>query len=180
VGSIRALTRAVAGAAVALVLAAGIVAAEASERLRPEVASTGGGSALLDMVVLWLASNFGLQASFEHPELVLAPPGKLARLRYGEEAEDTGDVVAVYSGAEQTIYLGESWDGRTPADLSVVVHEMVHHLQDAAGMRFACPGEREAMAYAAQERWLQMFGQGLASEFAIDPMTLMLRTTCAW
>jgi hypothetical protein len=139
------------------------------------------GTLLLDMIVTWLASRFDLPPSFAHPSLALAPPQKLAELRYGPDASyDNGDVVAVYSDDENTIYLGERWDGRTPAGLSVVVHEMVHHLQNASGMRFACPGEREALAYRAQEEWLQMFGRSLAQEFQIDRATLMLRTPCAY
>jgi hypothetical protein len=150
--------------------------APAAASLAPEE-----GRLLLDMIVTWLASRFDLPASFAHPRLALAPPTKLAELRYGPDAShDIGDVVAVYSDDENTIYLGERWDGRTPAGLSVVVHEMVHHLQNVGGLRFACPGEREALAYRAQEEWLQMFGRSLAQEFQIDEATLMLRTTCAY
>jgi hypothetical protein len=38
-----------------------------------------------------------------------------------------------------------------PRQLSVLVHEMVHHLQASADMRFACPAEREAVAYRAED-----------------------------
>jgi hypothetical protein len=62
--------------------------------------------------------------------------------------------------------------------MSVVVHEMVHHLQNKAGMSFACPAEREQMAYAAQEKWLGLFGLSLRSEFEIDAFTLKVTTTC--
>lgn len=172
--------RSVAAMAVVFLLAAGSASGQVPEQARNGAQEPDGAVELLDMIAVWLASNFELPESFEHPALVLASPDDLARLRYGGPDGDPEEVVAVYSDVEQTIYLGEDWDGRTPAGLSVVVHEMVHHLQDAAEMRFACPGEREALAYEAQERWLQLFGTSLAREFAIDPMTLMLRSSCAY
>ena len=55
---------------------------------------------------------------------------------------------------------------------------MVHHLQSAADMRFACPGEREAVAYRAQDAWLSLFGESLESAFGIDAATLLVGTAC--
>jgi hypothetical protein len=42
------------------------------------------------------------------------------------------EAVAVYDDLTKTIFLPHSWKGETPADLSVLVHEMVHHLQNNA------------------------------------------------
>lgn len=154
---------------------------EAGQDTLPVAMAPGAAQPLLDMVVAWLTSNFDLPASFDHPALAVASPERLALMRYGPDAPyDPGEVVALYKEDERTIYLGEAWDGRTPADLSVIVHEMVHHLQSREGMRFACAGEREILAYRAQEEWLALFGQSLAEDFQIDPVTLMLRTTCAY
>jgi hypothetical protein len=60
----------------------------------------------------------------------------------------------------------------------VLLHELVHHLQDASNQRYECPAAREQLAYAAQEKWLALFGQSLESEFDIDPFTLKVSTTC--
>jgi len=136
---------------------------------------------LLDTIALWLARNFDLPLPDAPPRLVLAPPATLVALRYGPgSAVAPGDVVAVYLDAESAIYLADDWTGSTPADLSVVVHEMVHHLQSSTGMRFACPGAREEPAYRAQDAWLALFGESLESAFEIDAMTLMLHTTCGY
>jgi hypothetical protein len=89
-----------------------------------------------------------------------------------------GEVVAVYDDVSDTIYLAHGWTGHTPAGLSVIVHEMFHHLQHEAGSTYACPEEREREAFAAQERWLAEFGTNLETEFGIDPFTLLVRTNC--
>ena len=55
---------------------------------------------------------------------------------------------------------------------------MVHHLQNAAGLKYECPQAREQQAYAAQQRWLGLFGSDLRKEFELDAMTLLVRTRC--
>jgi len=92
--------------------------------------------------------------------------------------EGGSEIVAVYEDATQTIFLPEGWAGASPAEMSVLVHEMVHHLQGNAKLGYACPQEREKLAYAAQQRWLGLFGRTLSSEFEIDPFTLLVRTGC--
>ena len=59
-------------------------------------------------------------------------------------AAQAREVVAVYHDATRTIFLSDAWTGASPADLSVLVHEMVHHLQNLAGLRYECPAAREA------------------------------------
>ena len=90
------------------------------------------------------------------------------------------EVVAVYDDRSKTIFLPDTWTGETPADLSVLVHEMVHHLQNSAHVTYECPGARERLAYAAQDKWLKLFGRDLTSEFDIDAFTLKVTTTCGF
>lgn len=134
---------------------------------------------LLFTVMLWLAANFDLAVSAEPPALVTVPDAELVAMRYGAgTAVRPGEVVAVYDDSGRTIYLSDNWTGSTPAELSVLVHEMVHHLQSASDMRFACPAEREVVAFRAQEAWLGLFGESLESAFGIDAATLLVGTVC--
>lgn len=133
---------------------------------------------VLETIGLWLAANYDLPLA-QPPALVTAPAIELVTMRYGAgSAVSSPEVVAVYDEGVNTIFLTAGWTGRTPAELSVLVHEMVHHLQAAAEMRFACPGEREALAYRAQDAWLRLFGTDLKSTFSIDPATLLVATVC--
>jgi hypothetical protein len=88
------------------------------------------------------------------------------------------DVNAIYDDHTRTIYLLEHWSSARPADVSVLVHEMVHHLQNLAGEEFMCPQEREKDAYKAQRTWLSLFNRTLEQEFNVDPMTVLVRTNC--
>lgn len=134
---------------------------------------------LLIAIVTWLSVNLGLPPDYDLPKVSRLPNTELAEFHYrGVEPSKRRKVVAVYHDATETILLSDSWTGRSPADLSVVVHEMVHHLQKRSNLRFECATAREKQAYAAQEAWLRLFGRNLGSEFNIDKMTLKLATTC--
>jgi hypothetical protein len=150
---------------------------------------------LLTAMEAWLAFQFDLPSVEQQPHIELAPPGRIAALRYqglltglGRETVPNGasdltserDIVAVYSDSAQTIFLPEGWTGTTPAELSILVHELVHHVQNAAGLKYACPQEREKVAYAAQERWLGLFGHSLERDFELDGFSLLVKTRCLY
>ena len=142
-------------------------------------------NALMTAIVLWLAANLDLPATSEHPRVEFVPPATITALRYsgisgGQPNSPAGqrEIVAVYDDATSTIYLPEGWSGNTPAQLSVLVHEMVHHLQNRGKLKFECQRAREKLAYQAQEQWLQLFGHDLERDFEIDPFTRLVISSC--
>jgi hypothetical protein len=152
--------------------------------------------ALLTAIVIWISANHGLPATFDHPRIERVPSIEMAGLRYKgllsalqrtstviQEQESSfekrRDVVALYNDQTKTIYLSDKWAGSTPAELSVLVHEMVHHLQNEAGTTYECPVEREKLAYEVQDNWLHLFGRNLEGEFEINGLALLVSTSCA-
>src|SRR5262249_37274038 len=126
------------------------------------------GQALLTTIEIWLFTQFDLPGVQRLPRLELVPAPKIAAMRYGGLNPDgathtapgadghgsTPNVVAVYSDSTRTIYLAEEWTGGTAAELSVLVHEMVHHLQNMGGLKYECPQARGKPAYRAPHRLL--------------------------
>lgn len=149
---------------------------------------------LLDMIASWLGENFDLRAYAERPRVEFVPAAKLVALRYRglaldrepyhdrerrvEPLVDAPRIEGLYDDRSRVIYLPESWRGVAVAEISVLVHEMVHHLQNLGSVKFSCPEEREKLAYKAQDKWLAVFGKSLADEFDLDPMTLFAKTLC--
>jgi hypothetical protein len=146
---------------------------------------------LVDALTDWLVTEQGLPRPAERPRVVLVPGRQIGALRHFGVATDLPqdlarivsgqrETVAAYDPATRTIYLRHDWSGRTAAEMSVLVHELVHHLQASAGRRFACVEASEDEAYAAQERWLRRFGASLEADFGIDAFTRLVSTNCAW
>ena len=149
--------------------------------------------ALLGEISAWLTANFDLPSTAIAPAIRFVTAEQLAAMR-GSGPESSAktreqphlvvetmhgrSTVALYDDANETIFLPIGWTGTSPADQSVLVHEMVHHLQRKAQLRFECPMAREKLAYTAQDRWLARFGSNLEKEFEIDRFTLFVSTAC--
>ena len=166
------------------------VAAEPSTA-QPQADATRAARDLLDEIVTWLGSNFDLPAGADHPAIAFVSQSRLATMRAEDRAfsrgftqQAAGDepdprrVVAVYDNNLKTIFLSDDWTGKSPANQSVLVHEMVHHLQNLAGLKFECPMAREKVAYMAQDQWLKRFGTSLETEFDLDMFTVLISSAC--
>ena len=145
---------------------------------------------LFEEVVSWICENFDLPITQSRPNIRFATKAELTLMRILDRTQWDGfvpnktessaerHVVAVYDTQSQTIYLPENWSGKSAADQSILVHEMVHHLQKLAGMRFECPAAREKVAYLAQDKWLERFGSSLEREFELDMFTVVVSSAC--
>ncbi len=142
--------------------------------------------ALLTAIVVWLSCNFPLPASVDHPRIKFVSAAEMiAPLRQNQQqrsgiatTEINSEIVSLYSNESKTIYLMDGWTGNTPAELSILVHEMVHHLQNVGQLKFACAQEREELAYKAQESWLRLFGRDLERDFQMDSFTVLVKSKC--
>ena len=150
--------------------------------------------ALLTSLVTWISDNLDIPADYHHPNIVPMSSVAMTNLLYRQflgdkpndevvtenqgQSEGRRRVLSLYNVPTKTIYLLPGWTGRTPAELSMLVHELVHHLQNVGHIDYACPQEREQLAYEAQEKWLNLFGLSLSSEFGLDRTTLVFSTTC--
>ena len=151
---------------------------------------------LLAEIVTWLSTHFDLPAIHDHPTVEFVPAAKLASLRYNgslphrwrassrqgpaAQSPQSFDVVAVYDDKTKTIYLADTWTGANTTEQSVLVHEMVHHLQNLGEMKYECPAAREKPAYIAQDEWLRRYGRDLEQEFEIDNFTVAVKSSCSF
>lgn len=141
-------------------------------------------------IVLWLSSGFNLPVNFDHPEVKLVDRHSMIEVRASvlnleeDKAKLRGaavhgqSIVALYDDESRIIYLDQSWSALSPIDVSVLVHEMVHHLQNLGGVNYPCEAAREHPAYHAQKQWLEEAGISLEEALEIDAMTLLVLTKC--
>lgn len=142
------------------------------------------GGRLLEALAIWVGAKLKQPVPASLPRLVFRPAGQISALRTKQYQSEIisqfimPDIKSIYSNREKIIYLPEAWDGSTAADLSVLVHELVHHFQEMHQTKFECDAAREARAFELQANWLRLFGTSLEEEFQIDPFTLLVRTSC--
>ena len=145
---------------------------------------------LSEEVIPWISTNFDLPTNSDRPQIRFATQTEMMRIRIADRmrwrgyvqeepaAENERNVVAIYDTSTRTIYLPDNWRGESPAEQSILVHEMVHHLQNLAGLKFECPAAREKAAYLAQDKWLARFGKSLESDFDVDMFTVVISSAC--
>jgi len=77
-------------------------------------------------------------------------------------AEASSDIVSFYSMESKTIYLADGWTGKTPAELSILVHEMVHHLQMSGSSNLNARRHEKSLHIGRRIAWLHLFGRDLS------------------
>jgi hypothetical protein len=123
-------------------------------------------------LVRWIAARTDYPPELNRiPRFVFLSPEAIrhdfsrASLGYSDE---TSSVRAAQTAG--TIYLPNNFTvGR---DDFILLHELVHHLQDESGKRFECLATREREAYALQSQFVLETGRG---DMPNDMFMLLLR-----
>ena len=115
----------------------------------------------------WVVNYLDISKHLDLPCIKYGSSGLIAVVRYKNSHSKRLEMGA-YDDAVNTIYLPEGWTGRTPAEISILVHQMVYHVQNLAGLTYECSWERERLAYSAQEKWLRLHESNLWESFGID------------
>lgn len=126
----------------------------------------------VEELVRWISSKSNYPATLRQmPEFVFMPP-QMIRQAFSRSAmgysDQSSSVRAVQ--VKGTIYLPDTF--LLGKDDYMLMHELVHHLQDESGRKFGCLAEREREAYVLQTQFVEETGTGEAPN---DMFMLMLR-----
>lgn len=137
--------------------------------------------ALMTAMMVWIAGVSGLPVPESPPKVVQLSPRELAERISPDGAYDPAMArryLALYHADSGTILLREDWDPGTLRDRSVLLHELVHHMQASAGRRYPCRGARERAAYEIQAQWLERHGRELSGTLGLNALFLHALTRC--
>lgn len=129
---------------------------------------------LIGHLETWLDNNTDLPRRDSPPVVKWASKAALAQLSGSHNAAFVETVRGLYDSEAVTIWLARPWSARSPDDVSVLLHELVHHRQAGAGQWFYCPGAQELPAYRAQEAWLAALGL----ELDVNWIAIVLESGC--
>jgi hypothetical protein len=142
---------------------------------------------LMVALMVWASAQTGLPVPDELPTVKYADRCEIERIYYNDGARDCSKSVlriqAIYLHDRDTIYLPDTFDVNKLFDVSVVLHELVHYMQDKAGMEMpgTCHQEKiERPAYDAQIAWLNATGKTAYDVMGINGLSYYILTTCAW
>ena len=132
-------------------------------------------------LMVWISSVSGLPLSEDTPEITRVEPAEIARLANGPGVADPdveSGYLALYHADSGTVLLRSDWDRQSLRDRSILVHELVHHLQAAAGRDYVCRGAMEREAYDIQAAWLEARGAELLEVMNMNGLFLYAVTRC--
>ncbi len=145
-----------------LVTAAPALSSEPPLRL-PEV---------VDRLEVWLDANAPWPRRDVPPSLRWIDPVSARALVGWHRAASSQHPRGFYDERSRTIFLVQPWSLSDPQDVSVLLHELVHHRQ--VGHHWYCPGAQELPAYRLQEAWLAE--RGLSAD--VNWIAVVLESGC--
>ena len=134
---------------------------------------TSPGKSRQSAIMHWVVNYLDISEHFDLPCIEYGSPALIAVVR-SRNSHSKRLEMGAYDDAVNTIYLPEGWTGKTPAETSILVHQMVYHVQNLAGLTYECSWERERLAYSAQEKWLRLHESNLWESFGIDRTIFLL------
>ena len=109
---------------------------------------------ILTALMIWIGANSNLDTNHDIPVVLFLTQEQMEHMYYGEHEHEKDSLHGLYDTDDNVIILPDTWDRRKPWDLGVLLHEMVHYLQDQNDIKFACMANMERDAWPLQQKYL--------------------------
>lgn len=110
---------------------------------------------IITALIIWLGANSDFNVNMDVPTVVFLSQDQMELQYFGEShTGDHSELHAFYDTQKNIIVLPDTWDRRKPWDLSVLLHELVHYVQDQNNTEFNCMQEMEQESWPLQQRYL--------------------------
>jgi hypothetical protein len=123
----------------------------------------------------WIAQHSDLEPS-PIPDIHFASPSSIASM---EGSSEFGEIVAVYDIDNRVVTLSDEWDIKRLRDQSILLHELVHHLQITNSVPRPCVAHLNALAYTLQLEWLGESGiENAPAYIGVNDAVIFQRSLC--
>jgi hypothetical protein len=136
--------------------------------------------AMMSELITWIAVKTGMRPCVP-PALRYATSEEIADRWYGDDVSG-GQIIkvrALYEYPSATVYVSRDFDWSNLLDRSILLHELVHHVQHRNAVKFQCHAAAEPQAYELQATWLEEQGEdepwGLMN---VDRFTVYALSAC--
>lgn len=110
---------------------------------------------ILTALMIWLGANTSFDTNHDIPNVLFLSQTQMEQMFYKGNDKMPNTLHGLYDQESDTIILPDTWDRRKAWDLGVLLHEMVHYLQDQNDMDFNCTAEMERESWPIQQRYLK-------------------------
>ena len=133
---------------------------------------------LIASLLLWIGAETNYNVDIVHPEIKMMTQIELENKFYGKDIEPSGTLYAFYDPEHDAIYLNSAFDRFNAFDKGVLLHELLHYVQDVngtVGKKFECLRQSELEVYPLQKKYL-LEVHGVVFDY--DELYLKLSATC--
>ena len=114
---------------------------------------------LIAFLLLWIGAETNYNVNLETPRVVQLTQQELNTMYYTEDTHPSGHLHAFYDPKTDTIYLNKYFNIHDPFQKGVLLHELIHYVQDSndvigPGKPFECMRALEEEAYPLQQKYL--------------------------
>lgn len=132
---------------------------------------------ILTALMIWLGANTPFNTNHDIPNVIFLSQEKMEQMFYGDDHDVPNTLHGLYDKDSDTIILPDTWDRRLPWDMGILLHEMVHYLQDQNQLQFACTAEMERDAWPIQQKYLK---DQHGYDWQYDGLWYAVVSTCAY
>ena len=134
---------------------------------------------LITILLMWIGQSTMYNVDIPHPNVVMMPPQELNEQYLKSSLAKTNHVEelwAYYNTQNQTIYLRADFRQYDPWHRSILLHELLHHVQYYNKVLYQCINQMEEQAWPLQKKYLKEFHN---IDWNYDELWYLLISTCA-
>ena len=133
---------------------------------------------LITLLLMWIGQSTMYDVDIDHPNVIMMPPTELNEQYNKSTLAKTNHIEelwAYYNTKNQTIYLRADFRQYDPWHKSILLHELLHHVQYHNKVLYQCINQMEEEAWPLQKKYLKEFHN---IDWHYDELWYLMISTC--
>ena len=110
---------------------------------------------LIVALMLWIGANTNYNVDWPVPQVIRMDKAPLEYHYYKGNVPENTDIHGFYDLKKKIIYMRGETDMSHPWAKGLLLHELVHYIQDMNNVKFKCVQEMEKDAWPLQQKYLK-------------------------
>ena len=110
---------------------------------------------LLVTLMLWIGANTNYNVDLSLPEIIRMDKSPLEYQYFKGKVPKDSDIHGFYNLKDKKIYIRGEYPLEHPWSQGLILHEVIHYLQDMNNIKFECVAEMEKDVWPLQKKYLK-------------------------